>query len=182
MKLLAGETPLTGDTWVGDYGGETICLACLNERYPRTGMGKYVAEIDDEDYCYIDGEITADGIYDRLLQQSRYGKLRSVNSSECIGKSLEPNCEFVLVGEVDGGDFVLEIRVIPGKTVYPGDEILCAYGFKATKKTTKKKKLKKSPAAAPTPGSAGGDDIRAVARSNTSVCTSCFLCVCIMRA
>ena len=91
-------------------------------------MGRYVA--DGESGYYIDSEITASGLHDRLAQEGRFGKLRFMNSSRKPGRDneeesdhIEANVEFVGVGFYDDGDIGIEVRVISGKCIKPGDEV-----------------------------------------------------------
>lgn len=135
-----GEETLEGGTVVGRYGGKVFCEHCIHVLYPNE-MGQYVAFLDKSGY-YIDGAITASEFKARLNQEAFFGKMRKMNSSERPGwrkkkkltkkqKSniIEANVEFVEVGFYDDNTLGLEIQVIKGKTIKPGDEIICCYPF-----------------------------------------------------
>ena len=136
---------------VGQYGGEVKCHSCIHSRYPN-GLGQYIFEVDIGSY-YIDSAITAvEDSNAEQLQILKFGKLRSMNSSRRPGRSArknarncEPNVEFVEWGEVKNDDsavvtkrtLVVEVRVIKGKVIAPGQELLCSYSFPSAKQVEK---------------------------------------------
>ena len=131
---------------VGNYGGVQLCLNCANTRYPN-GMGRYVADV--EKGWYLDAELTEIEVSKNLYQKAIFGKIRYMNSSRRPGRDstptddvLEPNVEFVGNGFVGGVSLGFEVRVIRGKTVSPGDGLICSYRFPSLKEAQKLAKKK----------------------------------------
>ena len=125
---------LEGGTLLGIYGGKIKCRPCLDTQYPY-GMGEYILATDKTGGGYfIDSAIEDDN--ERLLHQIRFGKLRCVNTSRfpgrgCNKNAREPNVEFVGAGLEE--DAHLEVRVIKGKSIFPGQELFCSYPFPSVK-------------------------------------------------
>ena len=137
---------MISNSLVGNYGGLQLCVNCANSRYPN-GMGLYVAHV--EQGWYLDAEFTEFETSRNLLQKAKFGKIRYMNSSRKSGRAskptddvLEPNVEFVGNGFVGGDSLGFEVRVIHGKTVSPGDELICSYPFPSLKEAQKLAKKK----------------------------------------
>lgn len=136
-NTMLGTTEVVRGTVLGHYGGEIICGDCLKIRYPDSKW-IFVAQVDEEQDYYIDSHISGkdDGSF---LQEARYGKFRSMNSSMRPGRfakkeqrGLNANVKFRLKGEVKGEEIILEVIVV-AEVIQPGTELLCPYNYLSKK-------------------------------------------------